>query len=68
MGVAGLQQPAHLMREWRISGNVKRNKVAVGQIVLTPITATARYSSYLGRRSHSLIFRTYGSAFCIIVY
>lgn len=70
MGVAGLQQPAYLMREWRISGNVRRNKVVVvvGQIVLTPITATARSSSYLGRRSHSLIFRTYGSAFCIIVY
>lgn len=68
MGVAGLWQPAYLMSEWRISGNVRRNKVVVGQIVLTPITATAWYSSYLGRRSHSLIFRTYGSAFCIIAY
>ena len=39
-----------------------------GQIVLTPITATAWRFSYLGCCSHSLIFRTYGTAFCIIVY
>lgn len=42
--------------------------VCGGQIVLTPITATAWCFSYLGRCSHSLIFCTYGSAFCIIVY
>lgn len=49
----------------------RRDRMVVvgrGQIVLTPITATARRFSYLGRRSHSLIFCTYGSAFCIIVY